>query len=75
MVIAKGIPSIEKQRTSTQEEEKRVAKQIKEQGTEGLMQREIELKQAIKENEVPEYNVTSKLYIKSKHVQKCIIDF
>lgn len=52
MVIAKGIPSIEKQRTSTQLEEKRIAKQIEKQGAEGLKQREIELKQAIEENDV-----------------------
>lgn len=52
MIVVKGIPSIEKQRTLTQEEEKRIAKQIEKLGTDGLEQKEIELQQAIKENEV-----------------------
>ncbi|GAB1870040.1 hypothetical protein CAJAP_11119 [Camponotus japonicus] len=53
MIVVKGIPSIEKQRTLTQEEEKRIAKQIEKLGTDGLEQKEIELQQAIKENEKP----------------------
>lgn len=52
MIVVKGIPSIEKQRMLTQEEEKRIAKQIEKLGTDGLEQKEIELQQAIKENEV-----------------------
>lgn len=52
MVVVNGIPSIEKQRTLTQEEEERIAKQIEKLSTDGLEQKEIELQQAIKENEV-----------------------
>lgn len=52
MVVVKGIPSIEKQRTLAQEEEKRIAKQIEALGTDGLEEKETELQEAIKENDV-----------------------
>lgn len=52
MIVVNGIPSIEKQRALTQEEEERITKQIEKLGTDGLEQKEIELQQAIKENEV-----------------------
>ncbi|EZA55862.1 hypothetical protein X777_04081 [Ooceraea biroi] len=53
MVTVKGVPSIEKKRTSTQEEETRIAKQIEQLGTNGLTHKEVELKHAIEENERP----------------------
>ncbi|XP_011145031.2 uncharacterized protein C05D11.1 [Harpegnathos saltator] len=53
MIIVKGIPSIEKQRTLTQEEEQRTAKQIEKLGTDGLERKELELLKAIEENERP----------------------
>lgn len=52
MIVAKGIPSIEKQRALTQEEEQRTAKQIEKLGTDGLELKEQELQKAIEENEV-----------------------
>lgn len=52
MIVVKGIPSIEKQRALTQEEEKRTAKQIEKLGTDGLERKEIELQKAVEENEV-----------------------
>lgn len=52
IVVTRGIPSVEKQRTLAQEEEKRVAKQTEKLGTDGLEQKKIELQQAVKENEV-----------------------
>lgn len=52
MVIVNGIPSIEKQRTLAQEEKERIAEQIAKLGPNGLEQKELELQEAIKENEV-----------------------
>lgn len=65
MVVVKGIPSIEKQRTSTREEETRIAKQMEKHGAKGLTQRDVELKQAIKENEVTHLDTTREMRPKS----------
>lgn len=55
MVVVNGIPSVEKQRTLAQEEKERIAEQIAKLGPNGLEQKELELQQAIKENEVHIY--------------------
>lgn len=52
MIVTKGIPSIEKQRALTQEEEQRTAKQIEKLGSDGLERKKLELQKAIEKNEV-----------------------
>lgn len=52
MVVLKGIPSIEEQRTLAQEEKQRTDKQIEKLGTDGLERKELELQKAIEENKV-----------------------
>lgn len=52
LIVAKGIPSIEKQHALTQEEKSRTMKQIETLSSEGLEEKEKELVKAIEENEV-----------------------
>lgn len=52
MVTAKGIPSLERKKELTEQEEERIKKQIAKLGEKGLEQKRKELEDAINENEV-----------------------